>query len=354
MSMNRYASPSTEMQERRINTYNGAVIKNFRFLKNTEHLDDLFAKSISLAENQGFLVPICQLHIKDTELIVKLATWREENSFAYPTQFPVTFPGTKSWLQNQVLDNEGRILFLVLDKYGNAVGHLGFANCINNKLEMEIDNVVRGIGKVEPGIMANAMKAIMDWAQEIISPEIIYLRVFNDNERAVRFYSKLGFEKDGLIPLRRYEEGAKICYRELPHDDHNEPDKYFLKMTLGYQKLSEAKEMILTAGPSISAREASYALDAARYGWNNQWNKYIKEFESVFANYIGTKYALATSSCTGALHLALASLGIGPGDEVVVPDITWVATANAVVYVGATPVFADIELGADLLKRHPG
>jgi perosamine synthetase len=104
--------------------------------------------------------------------------------------------------------------------------------------------------------------------------------------------------------------------------------------------------LILTAGPSISGKEAWYALDAARSGWNSEWNKYIQRFETSFAHYIGTRYALSTSSCTGALHLALAALGIGPGDEVIVPDITWVATANAVVYVGATPIFADIEAGS--------
>lgn len=103
------------------------------------------------------------------------------------------------------------------------------------------------------------------------------------------------------------------------------------------------EKMILTAGPSISAREATYAFDAAKYGWNDQWAKYLKDFESSFARYIGVRYALATSSCTGALHLALAALGIGPGDEVIVPDITWVATGNAVLYVGATPVFADVD-----------
>lgn len=103
-------------------------------------------------------------------------------------------------------------------------------------------------------------------------------------------------------------------------------------------------KLILTAGPSISALEISYAYDAAKNGWNSEWSKYLTKFEKEFAKYVGVKYALATSSCTGALQIALMSLDIGPGDEVIVPDQTWVATANAVRYVGAIPVFADIEL----------
>ena len=69
----------------------------------------------------------------------------------------------------------------------------------------------------------------------------------------------------------------------------------------------------------------------------------IKEtFERSFASYIGTRYAIATSSCTGALHLALLALDIGPGDEVIIPDITWIATVSVIRQVGATPVFADV------------
>ena len=106
------------------------------------------------------------------------------------------------------------------------------------------------------------------------------------------------------------------------------------------------KKMILTAGPSITEKEISYVTDAVTNGWNENWNSYITRFESEFSNYIGVKHAITTSSCTGALHLGLLALGIGPGDEVIVPEITWVATASAVTYVGATPVFCDIEEGS--------
>jgi len=102
------------------------------------------------------------------------------------------------------------------------------------------------------------------------------------------------------------------------------------------------RKMILTAGPSITQKEIDYVNDAVQNGWNEHWGDYIKKFEKSFAEYIGVKHALTTSSCTGALHLSLVALGIGKGDEVIVPDISWIATASVVRYVGAEPVFADV------------
>ena len=102
-------------------------------------------------------------------------------------------------------------------------------------------------------------------------------------------------------------------------------------------------ELILTAGPSITEREINYVTDAVTNGWNEQWNGYLVKFENQIADYLNVKHAISTSSCTGALHISLLACGIGPGDEVIVPDITWVASASAVAYVGATPVFCDIE-----------
>jgi len=328
---------------RTIETYKQAVRKNFSFLKQTTRLDDLFAKSINLPQYAGYLVPVCELHATDDKLIAKLAQWRTENAFAYPTQFLVTIAGTASWLRSRVLDVEDRMLFMVLDKYGNSIGHLGFANSINDSREMEIDNVVRGVKNAQPGIMSHAMRALLDWAEETIGPHIIYLKVFQDNRRAIEFYHRLGFKDDGLVPLRRHKDGDNTSYLPVAENDQAPPHQYFLRMLYSPVRKVDGSEMILTAGPSMSAREVSYAQDAARNGWNRQWDNYIKRFEGAFAEYLGMKYALSTSSCTGALHIALAALGIGPGDEVIVPDVTWVATANAVLYVGATPIFADIE-----------
>src|SRR6266851_2208654 len=95
--------------------------------------------------------------------------------------------------------------------------------------------------------------------------------------------------------------------------------------------------------PLIGARERELVLDALDSGWVSSIGKYIDEFEGIFAHYCGAEYALAVSNGTTGLHLALAALGLQAGDEVIVPDLTFVATANAVAYTGATPVLADVD-----------
>ncbi len=102
-------------------------------------------------------------------------------------------------------------------------------------------------------------------------------------------------------------------------------------------------ERIPIAGPSISQRESDYAADAAEHGWYERAGEYPRRFEEAFAKYLGVKHAVSLPSCTSGLHLALSALDIGPGDEVIVPDLTWIASAAPIAYVGATAVFADID-----------
>lgn len=94
--------------------------------------------------------------------------------------------------------------------------------------------------------------------------------------------------------------------------------------------------------PSITELEVKYATDAAANGWGDRCYDYICRFESLFKEHLGVKYAIATSSCTGALHMGLAALGIGPGDEVILADANWIASAAPISYLGAKPVFVDI------------
>lgn len=95
--------------------------------------------------------------------------------------------------------------------------------------------------------------------------------------------------------------------------------------------------------PSITDLEVAYVTDAARNGWGPQCYAYIERFEKLFAAHIEAPYAIATSSCTGAMHMGLAALGIGAGDEVILADTNWVASCAPIVHLGATPVFVDID-----------
>lgn len=102
------------------------------------------------------------------------------------------------------------------------------------------------------------------------------------------------------------------------------------------------KSKIFYSKPSITQLEISYATDAATNGWGDRRNDYIYRFEELFKKHLDVKHAIATSSCTGALHMGMAALGIGPGDEVILADTNWIATASPIVHLGATPVFVDI------------
>lgn len=99
---------------------------------------------------------------------------------------------------------------------------------------------------------------------------------------------------------------------------------------------------ILYTKPSITELEVRYATDAAANGWGDHCYDYINRFEAAFKDHLGVRYAIATSSCTGALHMGMAALGIGPGCEVIMADTNWIATASPIVNLGAKPVFVDI------------
>lgn len=102
------------------------------------------------------------------------------------------------------------------------------------------------------------------------------------------------------------------------------------------------KPRILYTKPSITELEVQYATDAAANGWGDRCYDYINRFEAAFKGHLGSSFAIATSSCTGALHMGMAALGIGAGDEVILADTNWIASVAPIVHLGATPVFVDI------------
>jgi dTDP-4-amino-4,6-dideoxygalactose transaminase len=113
-------------------------------------------------------------------------------------------------------------------------------------------------------------------------------------------------------------------------------------MFLSESRIPPVRERFLPfALPSIGEEEIAEVIDSLRSGWITTGPK-VKRFEEEFAQYIGCEHAIAVNSCTAALHIALTALGVGPGDEVIVPTLTFCSTANVVVHLGARPVLVDV------------
>ena len=109
--------------------------------------------------------------------------------------------------------------------------------------------------------------------------------------------------------------------------------------------------------PSLSGNEKKYVIDCLDSNWISSKGKYVSLFEESFSEYIGARYSLTVCNGTMALHLALVTLGIGVGDEVIVPTLTYIASVNSIVYTGATPVFVDSlsetwQIDPDDIERH--
>ncbi len=206
------------------------MLEQFLRLKRIGRLEELLMARIPIGNGEGFLVPVCELMATDGTLIERLAQWRAEHMPVYPTQFTVTLAGTAAWLRSLVLDVGDRMMFLVADREGRAIGHMGFADALNNNAALRLDNVMRGVKGVQPGLMSGGLGALMTWAEDVIQPQTMYVVVFSDNERMIQFVGKLGFKRAGIRPLRRHLDGDRIVYRRLADRDDAPADKYHLKM----------------------------------------------------------------------------------------------------------------------------
>jgi len=307
------------------------------FLQDSKTLKDLVNRGsyFDVENNSYSLIPFSSMDSTNQDRIKTLSEWRNKHQNVYPTKFKVTDARTADWLKINVLQNTKRMMFWVVDDCLNLLGHIGLV--LNEDSIFEIDNVLKGPNQVK-GLFSNAQRTLERILHQEFNALKIHLKVLSSNTHAISFYERLDYQLINSIDMKWEHSGdVERLVPGLPSEIQ------LLTMEKNLVNLTPIPQMILTAGPSISSREQVYVADAVTTGWNLNHSKYIKLFEEKFAETVGSRFAMATSSCTGALHLALLSLGIGPGDEVIVPDITWVATASAVAYVGATPVFADVD-----------
>ena len=153
----------------------------------------------------------------------------------------------------------------------------------------------------------------------------VRLSVYSINTAAKRLYESLGFSEQAREPVERTGRTEEKVV-----------------MTLDLDK-EEDRKRIPVAAPALVGREREYVLDCLDSTWISSSGSYLERFESAFAEFCGVRHAISCCNGTVAVHLALLAHGVGPGDEVIVPTLTYVATANPVVYCGAQPVFVDSE-----------
>ncbi len=141
-------------------------------------------------------------------------------------------------------------------------------------------------------------------------------------------------KKDDSLPELLKKSNRKV--RIIPIiDEDGQPVDYF--------RYEHRTHFTPIAQPDLENKELEFLLDAYLSTWISSKGEYINRFETEFARYCGANHGLAVSNGTVALHIALVALGIGPGDEVIVPDLTFAATINTVLHAGATPVVVDVE-----------
>ncbi len=217
------------LSPRAADAYQAAVKTQFAALKQINQFEELIARSIRLEDHKGYLLCVSELHADDNIAIARLAKWRRE-AISFRDSFKPTFDSTRRWLRKLVLDVPDRILFFVLDRHGNAIGHLGFAHAMNDQGLMEVDNVIRGVKDVEPGIMSLSTQALLHWAVQTLSPQGFHLNTLDDNTHAVDFYTRLGFKISEKKPLRSIEEDGVTKLVPQTEDDKNPPDNYVVCM----------------------------------------------------------------------------------------------------------------------------
>jgi RimJ/RimL family protein N-acetyltransferase len=180
----------------------------------------------------AWLVPISREEVDRAESIELLASWRAAAADGFPSQRPVTLAGTRRWLTDCLLDVPDRLLFWVKTTAGTRIGHVGLFRFDFDEGGFEIDNIVRGVEGELPGIMYHAVTTLLDWSFDTLGMEEAFLRVFNDNARAMRLYDRLGFRETMRMPLARVPEGDGIRWLEVTGTYRKPVSRYFVTMHL--------------------------------------------------------------------------------------------------------------------------
>ena len=284
--------------------FNQSVINLFQFIKDSTTVVESYVKAVTFEDKSGQWQFLTKAH---TQGAVEFSGLRDcgDKSYAYGDEF--IWDDFFNQGDKAEYFREPQICAVLENAAGTKLGYVCLQATEGAAMELSTVRMAQSVDN-----LSEKLSVLLEWARTEAMVNAINITGNVIGELATLF-KQLNF-------ISTDKGGLSYVGREHSSD-----------------------QLILTAGPSISAKETYYAYDAAKTGWNSKWSGYLTRFEDSFKEFLGVEHAMATSSCTGALHLALMALGIKEGDEVIVPDITWVATASAIRYVGAIPVFVDIQ-----------
>lgn len=240
------------------------------------------------------------------------------------------------WIEQSNVEGISKLFGMFLTSSGKHIGNLRLFHFHPVYRRVELSFMVFDKTEWSKGYTTEAVQAITGYVFDTLKLHRIQADYYASNARSARVFQKAGFDIEGVFKGHLVKDGAYVDSIRVAKM-HGAAEA-----STNQQPISRGTP-IPSAGPSITEKEVQFVAQAARDGWYTKMSWYIDEFERQFASYLGIRYCLTTSSCTAAIHLALTSLNIGHGDEVIVPDITWVASAAPVCYTGARPVFADID-----------
>lgn len=206
------------------------IIEKFKTLKNSS--------SPLVLQFQSENGHACHLELMTSALlsssaagdIALLAKWREGAADAFPAQFAVTIPGTKTWCEKALINAPERLLFWVIDGSGKKIGHVGLFRISEDGQHIEADNIVRGEVSSSKGLMFRALEKLLSWQRQELAIPKSFLRVFADNEKAIALYKKLGYYEIQRAPLRRVQGDGRIDWQEIVQNPYEPALRYFMTM----------------------------------------------------------------------------------------------------------------------------
>lgn len=224
-------------------SYQDKVLEVIRRLKAGEHVGPAALPAHPLVS----LKPLTWSDAEQPEAVHILADWRKKANPFFPAQFPVTEEGTHRWLVHSTLEVPDRLLLWAVSTDGRRIGHLGLFRFDFAERTVELDNVVRGVEGVVPGLMQAAVDSLLNWTFETLAAEAVYLRVLSDNDRALRLYQRCGFQETMRMPLVREQEGEVVRWVEAKPDHRRPVTRYFVTMRLLAAERRQRKSPL--AGP---------------------------------------------------------------------------------------------------------